>query len=84
MTSLSDLDRAIRDEGGNVPCQNAPEMFFESDDVTTKQFTIARKLCAGCPVKNVCLSYALDNYEPFGVWGGLSTRERKELLRRAG
>ena len=83
MTSLADLDRAIRAEGGVVPCQNNPEEFFEWEDNNHHTFKTARELCAGCPVKNVCLAYALENAEPFGVWGGLSTRERKELLRRA-
>ena len=82
MTSWADLDRAIQDEGGVVPCQNAPDFFFEMDGDHYRSFNLARSLCDGCPVKNLCLSYALDNDEPFGVWGGLSVVERRRLKRR--
>ncbi|MBM7280330.1 WhiB family transcriptional regulator [Gordonia rubripertincta] len=41
--------------------------------------TVAAKLiCAGCDVREQCLQWALDNGERFGVWGGLSERERRE------
>jgi WhiB family redox-sensing transcriptional regulator len=43
----------------------------------------ARRVCASCPVKTDCLDYALANDERFGVWGGLSERERRRLKRRA-
>ena len=42
----------------------------------------AREMCAGCPVRLDCLVDALDNEVPFGVWGGLTERERRALLRR--
>lgn len=41
----------------------------------------ARALCKECPVKAECLSYALENDERFGIWGGLSERERRKLQR---
>jgi Transcription factor WhiB len=39
-------------------------------------------VCAGCEVRAECLQYALDHSERFGVWGGLSERERRELGRQ--
>lgn len=42
----------------------------------------AKKICAGCPVRSQCLADALDNRTEFGVWGGLTERERRALLRR--
>jgi RNA polymerase sigma factor (sigma-70 family) len=38
--------------------------------------------CSGCPVRTECLADALDNRVEFGVWGGMSERERGSLLRR--
>jgi WhiB family redox-sensing transcriptional regulator len=42
----------------------------------------ARAVCFGCPVRISCLADALDNRVPFGVWGGMTERERRALLRR--
>jgi WhiB family redox-sensing transcriptional regulator len=42
----------------------------------------AKQLCQGCPVRTECLADALDHRVEFGVWGGLTERERRALLRR--
>ena len=42
----------------------------------------AKAVCQGCPVRTECLSDALDNRVEFGVWGGMTERERRALLRR--
>ncbi len=42
----------------------------------------AKQLCMGCPVRTECLAEALDNGIEWGVWGGLTERERRALLRR--
>src|ERR1700712_599377 len=42
----------------------------------------AKNRCMGCPVRTECLSDALDNRVEFGVWGGMTERERRALLRR--
>lgn len=39
----------------------------------------ARRICALCPVKEPCLSFALDNAVEYGVWGGLTVKERLNL-----
>ena len=39
-------------------------------------------MCARCPVRTECLEYALGNQEKFGIWGGLSERERRQLRRQ--
>ncbi|UNX55232.1 WhiB family transcriptional regulator [Georgenia sp. TF02-10] len=41
-----------------------------------------RELCFGCPVRLECLADALDSGTTFGVWGGLTERERRALLRQ--
>lgn len=42
----------------------------------------AKQMCVGCPVVAECLADALDNQMEFGVWGGLTERERRALLKR--
>jgi WhiB family redox-sensing transcriptional regulator len=42
----------------------------------------AKVVCGGCPVRTECLADALDNRVEFGVWGGMTERERRALLRR--
>jgi WhiB family redox-sensing transcriptional regulator len=42
----------------------------------------AKQVCLGCPVRTECLADALDNRVEFGVWGGMTERERRALLRR--
>ena len=42
----------------------------------------ARLLCSGCPVRFECLAEALDNRIEWGVWGGMTERERRLLLRQ--
>ncbi|MGH8862924.1 MAG: WhiB family transcriptional regulator [Jatrophihabitantaceae bacterium] len=42
----------------------------------------AKAVCAGCPVVQNCLRWALAAREPYGVWGGKSAEERELLLQR--
>ena len=44
--------------------------------------TAAKMICAECEVNPQCLAFAMANKEPYGVWGGLSTRERQALALR--
>ena len=39
----------------------------------------ARQVCAACPVRQPCLDYAITNRIAYGVWGGLTERERRAL-----
>ena len=41
-----------------------------------------RAICGGCPVRTECLAEALDNRIEWGVWGGMTERERRQLLRQ--
>lgn len=42
----------------------------------------AKVVCGACPVRAECLAEALDNEIEWGVWGGLTERERRALLRK--
>ena len=57
-----------------------PDLFFPERGASTKE---AKSVCQGCVVREECLEYALANGEKFGIWGGLSERERRKLKRRA-
>jgi WhiB family redox-sensing transcriptional regulator len=61
--------------------QTDPEAFFPEKGGSTRE---AKLICAGCEVRAECLEYALAFDERFGIWGGLSERERRRLKRGAG
>lgn len=42
----------------------------------------AKEICSGCPVRKPCLEFALSTREKHGVWGGLTERERRRVLRQ--
>jgi WhiB family redox-sensing transcriptional regulator len=59
-----------------------PEAFFPEKGGSTRE---AKRVCTGCDVRAECLEFALANDERFGIWGGLSERERRRLrLQRQG
>ena len=50
---------------------------------TAEGVAVAKRICAGCKVREMCLETALRNQERHGVWGGLTERERARLGRRS-
>jgi WhiB family redox-sensing transcriptional regulator len=60
--------------------QTDPEAFFPEKGGSTRE---AKKVCLSCDVRSECLDYALANDERFGIWGGLSERERRKLKKSA-
>lgn len=56
-----------------------PDLFFPERGASTKE---AKSVCQGCVVREECLEYALANGEKFGIWGGLSERERRRIRRQ--
>lgn len=62
----------------NASCQHVDDksIFFPSrgEDVE-----VAKRVCHNCPVETECLAWALEHREAFGIWGGLSERQRRRL-----
>ena len=56
-----------------------PDLFFPERGASTKE---AKAVCKGCVVREDCLEFALQNGEKFGIWGGLSDRERRRIRRQ--
>ncbi|WP_372447448.1 WhiB family transcriptional regulator [Pseudonocardia parietis] len=91
VAQVLDLKNLLLDEavpGDEVPewqeralcAQTDPEAFFPEKGGSTRE---AKRICAGCEVRAECLEYALAQDERFGIWGGLSERERRRLRRAA-
>ena len=83
--------RATVEEDAEVPgelewqeralcAQTDPEAFFPEKGGSTRE---AKRVCMSCEVRVQCLDYALENDERFGIWGGLSERERRRVKKRA-
>lgn len=88
VTTISEMDQSIARTLGDpdqrewmvdARCLDAdPEAFFPEKGGSTRE---AKRICADCPVTGECLEYALANDERFGIWGGLSERERRRVRR---
>ncbi len=61
-------------------CRNKdPDVFFPESAAQARE---AIAICNTCPVMVECLEYSLEARERFGVWGGLTDKQRRQLLRR--
>lgn len=88
--SIADLEAELIDLGiASVPAdaewqerglckESDPEIFFPEKGGSTRE---AKAVCLRCPVRDNCLEEALAQDERFGIWGGLSERERRRLQR---
>ncbi|MEU7487073.1 WhiB family transcriptional regulator [Streptomyces sp. NPDC042319] len=60
-------------------CRGAdPDLLFVQGTAQNR----VKSICSGCPVRLECLAQALDERIEWGVWGGMTERERRALLRR--
>jgi WhiB family transcriptional regulator, redox-sensing transcriptional regulator len=75
-----DADGELDWQARALCAQTDPEAFFPEKGGSTRE---AKRICSGCEVRAECLEYALANDERFGIWGGLSERERRRLRRAA-
>lgn len=77
---MAEDDGELSWQADSLCAQTDPEAFFPEKGGSTRD---AKKVCGACIVKSQCLAYALENDERFGIWGGLSERERRRLRRSA-
>lgn len=65
-----------------TPCSThpTPDLWFTEESHRTN--VEAKAICRGCPVVDACLQYALDAAMPYGIWGALTTAERRALVRK--
>lgn len=77
---VEDEDNALAWQSDALCAQTDPEAFFPEKGGSTRD---AKKICTSCEVRAQCLEYALQNDERFGIWGGLSERERRKLRKHA-
>jgi WhiB family redox-sensing transcriptional regulator len=64
---------------GQANCMGVdPELFFPERGSSTRE---AKEVCRGCVVRVECLEFAIANGEKFGIWGGMSERERRRVRR---
>lgn len=73
-------DNPLAWQADSLCAQTDPEAFFPEKGGSTRD---AKRICAECTVSSACLEYALQNDERFGIWGGLSERERRKFRRQA-
>jgi len=63
-------------------CRGVPtDLFYPDTEENDDAAAPAKAICAECPVREACLEYALAAREKYGVWGGLTERERRRILR---
>jgi WhiB family redox-sensing transcriptional regulator len=74
---LLNLERGWQDQANCLGVDT--DLFFRERGASTRE---AKEVCKGCIVRGECLEYALANGEKFGIWGGLSERERRRLRRQ--
>ena len=79
-----DLQQAIETAKTIPPCQiTDPEVWFGNEgDPLANRFKVAQKMCQTCPVIKECAAFAVANGELYGVWGGLTPNQRKEMSSR--
>lgn len=72
MTSLHDLTAATP----GLPCRLDPEPFY-SDKARDRDAAV--RLCQHCPLRTACASYAIEERDSFGVWGGTTGADRRSF-----
>lgn len=74
MSFFGFLDQPWRHDA--LCAQTDPELFFPE---LGERNPAAKAICGRCTARTACLGFAMDNREPYGIWGGLSADERKRL-----
>jgi WhiB family redox-sensing transcriptional regulator len=76
------LYTAIDKEGG-VPCEQVPHIFYPEDEPNWRNRMFetreAKALCGTCPVLKECFSYGVISHQEYGIWGGTSAEDRRDM-----
>jgi WhiB family redox-sensing transcriptional regulator len=75
------LNDLIEEVSGQIPCRQAPDLYFPEigDGTAASTAKMAKKACLSCPVVTQCGDYAVKYKEHYGIWGGMSYNDRKEI-----
>lgn len=63
-------------------CRGYDNATFFPDEGDQAAIARAKSICAGCPVADICLSYAVEHNQTEGIWGGATKQERRRLRRQ--
>lgn len=58
------------------------DLFFPANEAEKTFVNAAKAVCAGCPVQAECLAYAIETGQTEGIWGGMTSTERRTERRR--
>lgn len=85
LDSSSNLDRSWQLKGlcrGNHSLLFFPPSTNERKEDRDRREHKAKAICGVCGVKDECLEFALEIREPYGIWGGLTETERRQVASR--
>lgn len=77
------LMKGITENGNYVGCSQSPDDWFASGingyQDSYQHLQIAKDICNMCPLKTLCMAYAIEEREPYGVYGGTTPGERRKI-----
>lgn len=85
MINVAAADRSWQMKGlcrGNHSYLFFPPSTVERKEERERREIKAKAICAVCPVNGDCVEFALEIKEPYGIWGGLTETERRQVLSR--
>jgi hypothetical protein len=62
---------------GHCRSSTTPDQWFSNN---RGQQAAAKQICSGCPVRDLCLSYAFQHGDVWGIWGGMNQGDRRKAL----
>ncbi|HUG75602.1 MAG TPA: WhiB family transcriptional regulator [Acidimicrobiia bacterium] len=85
MLDIGAIDRSWQVDGlcrGNHSYLFFPPSAVERKDDRERREERAKAICRVCPVQEPCLEFAVEIREPYGIWGGLTELERRQVVSR--
>ncbi|MGH9023014.1 MAG: WhiB family transcriptional regulator [Acidimicrobiia bacterium] len=83
LTMVEELRQAVNQSWRQqARCRGVDSSMFFPSIEDDEALTAAKEICIPCPVRHLCLEYALATREKLGIWGGADERERRRILRQ--